>query len=883
MTAVGGGTFPAHAQTAAAEDSNTAGAEDILREHRAIWASPLLSNNWPSSKILESNAAGLKATIDKRLKIFRNDGINVIYYHARPNCDATYESSYEPWSARISGSRGAKPAFDPFGYLVESAHAIGIEVYAWVNPFRYTSDEMYGPGERNYETTHPDWLLTVPGKGAILNPGLPEVRQRVVDVISEIVTKYDVDGVLFDDYFYINSTPDELDADLWKAYKANKGTLDQDGWRRENVNIFVEEVYKAIKKIKPYCVFAISPPGTVSPPDVGDYGLTPGPHGDWQYDGQHSDPLKWLSRGIIDYLSPQVYWSEKYDDLVEWYSVAVPHFDRHLYTSLYASSLVSWKAPEFVRQIAVSRRHLRPNQNGMAFFEYGPYVNYRGSYDDFKGSFGEILAHTVFPHKVLTPLRHWNTEFAPMMVSNVRREGDKVMWDAPAGYTGGRYTVYAVPASEVAGFAGQRKYLEAVSYSTSFTPEAAAGADVKYAVSVYDRYGNEYSPLFEGESVKQSSGAGARLSYPESGAEPADLFDFKWEAPAEGAGRYLVEVSETQDFARILGVNESYEPSIASTALAEFEDGKTYWWRVRTFTPNTMGNVSEARSFVSSRLSIKSPSAGATEVSITPEIEWEAAWPGCSYKLEVSRNNSFTLIEYSCETSETKAVVPERVFVSGRTYYARVTATRGMARSVSKAVSFSTLDRTDYPAPTILNPSASGQTLLADDCIEVAPWSGMTSISFAISASSSFPSRSSFAGTLSGFETRSKELGSVKINGKNLVDGATYYLRARGVYSLTSSQSSQYTDYTPVLSFVYSSASGVSDVETSDAEAYVDSDCVLRLAGCEAESVAVYDLAGRCLLLVENPGSELELKHMPKGAYIIRIEGPNNSAIKWVR
>ena len=175
-------------------------AADVVpkREQRGMWMTAYLGD-WPSGKITESNAPIMQNACRKMLDTMRVNHINVIYYHARAMCDAMYNSAYEPWSSYVSGTRGVAPAFDPLGFLVEEAHKRGIEVYAWVNPYRYAhGTNKWGQSELDYVYTHPEWLLTTDYE-TVLNPGIPEVRQRVVDVCKDILVKYDVDGLVFDD------------------------------------------------------------------------------------------------------------------------------------------------------------------------------------------------------------------------------------------------------------------------------------------------------------------------------------------------------------------------------------------------------------------------------------------------------------------------------------------------------------------------------------------------------------------------------------------------------------------------------------------------------------------------------------------------------------
>lgn len=849
-----------------------AGGEDVMREHRAIWFSPMLSSTWPGVAVSASNEASLKRTLGNRLARLRSHGINTLYFHVRANCDATYESSYEPYAASVAGKRGGTCAFDPFGYFVEAAHQYGIEVYAWVNPYRYSQGGSYGEGDLNYENSHPDWLLSSSTQ-RILNPGLPEVRQRVIDICSEIATKYDIDGMIFDDYFYHSSIDLSADAELYQAYKAAGGTLGQEDWRRENINMLVAGVREAVLAARPYTVFSMGPAGRISPPNIASYGLEPGPYGDMNYTGLYADPIYWLSQGWLDFLSPQVYWHNYFDKLTEWYSVAVPHFNRHLYTSVDCSRLNN-NADEYVRQIEFMRSHVRPNESGVVFFDYGAYINDREVYEGANHLFGEIMRGEVFPYDALSPIHHWRAQAADYQVGPVVREGSVLSWTAPegAGDEARRYALYAIPEGVAkADFACQPQYLVSAVYGESYEiPDDAA--DLTYAVAVYDRYSNLHGARFEG-TASLAEGVKPAALKPAAGTAP-DLCDLSWSH--DGLARYQVEMSETADFSVLKGVAETTADVIPANYVADLEDGKTYFWRVKAYAADHTLAVSDVASFTAGRMAITAPVAGANDLSVTPTIEWSPAEQGTVYTLEVAADNAFASVVYSLETEALSAKVPEMTLVTGKKYYARVSAVRGNASAQTETVQFATADRSDYDAPVLLTPAVEGATVHADECITVAPWSGMTYAYVEISASADFPIRSTYKQTLSNFETQSKPLAEVKISTAYLQTGNTYYVRTRGGYNLQASSGINYTAYGPATAFVYSDQAGVFAPETAE-DMYVDAAAVLHVGA--VAPVRVYDLAGR-LVLTSAPCTELDLGNLAAGVYLIRV---NNSTLKWVR
>lgn len=831
-----------------------------LREHRAIWMTPYLSSNWPTSAITEGNANTHKNILTKRMAKFRDQNVNVIYYHARSNCDATYNSAYEPWSAKVGGTRGTAPAFDPFGFLLDEAHKNGIEVYAWLNPYRYGTGK-FGEGELNYENSHPDWLLTY-NNASILNPGMEEVKQRIVDVVIDILDKYDVDGIIFDDYFYTSGTPMTADADLYNAYTSAGGKLSQADWRRANVNEMVARVHDAIKARKPHVVFGIGPAGVASPSTVeSEYGLEPAPGGgDWQYNGIYSDPLAWYKAGSIDFMSPQIYWPSRYEALSEWWSKAAAKYNRHCYPSVDISDIATIKYAEFGHEIEHTRSVMPENASGYVFFEYSKFVNYYERVDGKSTEFGNILAQDVWNTKALVPLRTWVKSDEPQHVNNVVIDGTQLKWD---GNDAGRYAIFRQPASQTT----IAPELAGISYSASYDAGTDA-ADYNWYVATYDRYGKLSTLVSTNGAVTE--GKAPELTFPANGSTPPDLFSFSWNH-SSSLHRYIVEVAEDSEFNNLKGVLEVDGANSASVnGLPPLTVGKTYYWRVKAIDINCTHPVSATRSFTASRIAITAPANNAGDVSIQPTISWTAAAEGAEYTLSIAQTAEMNNPVMTTTIGTTSYTIPTHTLSTGHTYYAEVTATLNGKSTTSDVVAFSTINRNDYAAPQFVNPKADGTTLHVNECIEVAPWDGMNSINIQIAASTSFPTRTQYNGTLSNFETRSNELGNIKISSKNLVDGKTYYLRARGVYSLTTATALQYTDWTPVYSFTYSSEAGVDNITADNADTTRLDDDVTLIAGTDARHITVYNIAGAAIMNFDNAaGKKFDLSPLAAGVYII--------------
>ncbi|MEG1176037.1 MAG: family 10 glycosylhydrolase [Ruthenibacterium sp.] len=283
------GSLPAGDFTSVPENSATNQKPSEALSYRAMWISYL---DW--SAFDTTNADTFAQSAARVYDNCVNLGLNTVIVQVRPFCDAVYPSEYFPWSHILTGTQGQDPGYDPLAILVEQAHQRGLAFEAWINPYRVRVSAAL-PTElaaQNPALLHPEWTREAED-GLYLNPAIAEVQQYITDGVMEIVNKYDVDGIQFDDYFY-PTTDASFDE---KEYAAGGGGQPLDEWRRSNVNTLVKTVYSAIKTAKPHCVFGISPQG----------------NNDNNYNGQYSDVKLWLSTpGYVDYIMPQVYWGFGY-------------------------------------------------------------------------------------------------------------------------------------------------------------------------------------------------------------------------------------------------------------------------------------------------------------------------------------------------------------------------------------------------------------------------------------------------------------------------------------------------------------------------------------------------------------------------------------------
>lgn len=491
----------------------------VKREVRSVWMATVWALDWPSST---SSTTAQKNEMVKYLDVLQKNNFNAIYFQVRTMSDAFYKSSYEPWSSYLTGTRGKDPGWDPLAFVVEECHKRGMECHAWVNPYRFSTGSNWSTAQDQVLKSAGMLLAYTKSDGkttTILNPGLESVRKRIVDVCKEIISNYDVDGLVFDDYFYpegIPVTSSAGDYDLWQKSGASMTFGD---WRRNNVNQMVADVYKMVQQQKPYVRFGISPAGAActSAAVAAKHGIDRCPvASDWQYDGIFSDPVAWLEAGTIDYISPQLYWktnhkTNPFGPMTKWWSYVAKHFGRHHYASHSISFLNSsnttgdWE--EIGKQVQFSRDYTENEAPGAVFYS-AAYVTGKK-----QSGFGEWLQVNKFQNKALTPAIDWKkSDLEKVQVSALSKRATVLSW---AGVDNVRYSVYAVPESvnvETLDSNIPAEYLLGVSYKTTYTMPDDKKSGYNYAVCVLDRYGNEYEPVYYGQSGVESIGENSGLT-----------------------------------------------------------------------------------------------------------------------------------------------------------------------------------------------------------------------------------------------------------------------------------------------------------------------------------------------------------------------------------
>ena len=346
-------------------------------QFRAVWVSTVYRLDYPSKAT--TDPAVLKADADQILQICADLGMTAVILQVRPSADALYPSNYYPWSADLTGRQGQAPAdgFDPLEYWVEQAHALGLELHAWINPFRVTKG-----GQSEYDSltadhpakVHPDWVVEYDGK-YYFDPGLPDVREYIIQSAEELARNYDIDGIHLDDYFYPGAGFD--DGDTYAKYGSNFS--DVGDWRRDNVNQLVKALGERLRAIDPELSYGISPSGVWADRSSQSQGSnTTG--GFESYYASYADSRKWVKEGWIDYICPQVYWyighsSMDYETIVKWWADTVKGTGVSLYIGMadYQAGNTDptspWYGVEAIRQ-QLALNETIPQVDGEVHFRY---------------------------------------------------------------------------------------------------------------------------------------------------------------------------------------------------------------------------------------------------------------------------------------------------------------------------------------------------------------------------------------------------------------------------------------------------------------------------------------------------------------------------------
>lgn len=488
--------------------SPTASPDSPKREFRAVWVTSFHNIDWPSARGLSPEEQ--KADFMTILHEQKDNGMNALMVQVRPCGDAFYPSQYAPWSEWLTGTQGKapEPYYDPLAWMIDEVHHEQLEFHAWMNPFRAVSHVRFSSVDpQNVYHKHPEWFFQY-GPKVFFNPGIPEVRNYLTGVVMEVVRNYDVDGIHFDDYFYPYQNNEESinDRHTYKMYGG--GFPDIHAWRRNNIDMFIQQVSDSIQAIKPHVKFGISPVGIWR-------NKTDDPRGSnsrvshTSYDELYADVRKWLERGWIDYVAPQLYWSTdhpsaSYNELLPWW--AENSFNRHVYIGhamfkVKQDNSRHWDNPtQLFTQMKMNKAH--PEVKGSIFYS-------ANSFRDNPFSVRDRLRDEFFHSRALIPSMAWKDSIppkAPETIMGWEEEGQVVLsWQKPEAAQDGElpyyYVVYRVEGKEKIDLGNPRNIIATIRENHLLDTSVSSGTNYTYLVTSMDRLHNE-SPTCAAVMIK---------------------------------------------------------------------------------------------------------------------------------------------------------------------------------------------------------------------------------------------------------------------------------------------------------------------------------------------------------------------------------------------
>ena len=474
------------------------------REFRAMWLASVENIDWPSAPGLdvEEQRAEYLAWLDLAEEL----GLNAVIAQVRPTADAFWPSRLEPWSMYLTGTQGQDPGYDPLAFQIEQAHARGLEYHAWFNPYRVAMSEEPDLVEDHPARQHPQWVWPYGGK-LYYDPGLPEVRAFVQDAMMDAVTRYDVDGVHFDDYFYpyVVEGEDYPDQETYAAH--SDGSTPIQDWRRGNIDALVREMHERIREEKPWVRFGISPFGiwrnASSDPAGSDTS------GSESYEIICADSRRWVREGWVDYINPQIYWefghpAADYETLVHWWSDTVEGSGVGLFIGEAAYKAIDGTF-EAVTELGdhLDLTRSLPEVGGNVFFSA------KSLRDDTVGAVDDLVRRH-YDHPALVPVLDSVPGEAPerptVISARAVEEGVQVRWRAPGATT---LALWHLPTAEVgeAELADGRNLVAVVRAERAAGELVHEGADGSgcYAVTAYDRTWQQSEPS-EARPVRAARG-----------------------------------------------------------------------------------------------------------------------------------------------------------------------------------------------------------------------------------------------------------------------------------------------------------------------------------------------------------------------------------------
>ena len=732
--------------------------EEPKYELRSTFIASVANLDWP--KYINRNKPDeQKAELQRMFDLYKATNLNAVFLQVRPECDALYNSAYEPWSRYLTWTQGDDPGYDPLAFALEEAHKRGLELHVWMNPYRINASTSDG-GDYYHSThiykEHPEWAIEYGSGKNILNPGRPEVMSYIGSVVRDLVKNYSVDGVHFDDYFYsYDGTPSDLDAIEYGLYG---GSMSLSDWRRDNVNRMIDTVYKVIQEERPNVRFGVSPFG------IYKNGVPSGISGMDAYSQIYCDPLAWLEAGSVDYLTPQLYWptggSQDFETLANWWADQCFANNRHLYTAhgLYRFSnnpdasktinnlelhetkyyfdpefmslknndnlshleqsskgtgdpVATWTLSQIGKQIDIVR--FNKSKNGLGS------VHYRASDLDRVNGLVDYLVTNKYTHPTLIPTMSWKTLDTPSNPMNLRSEttvdGDVLIWDHNGG-TNIRYAVYMTNETTDSSLIilNQENLVSIVFENQILFSNLEFSSGYNITVTAISAIGNESIP--SSIYTLDTDLPLVELVSPSNETIVGHTDKLVWSCNRSNAD-FLVQISTNSSFASVVYQSDWQSDSSLVLDGIALEGEKDNFWRVRAKT-DSEGPFSSSKMFTTgfpSKPELISPINLSQNVSTKPRIVWETSSTSDEVVVLVSKSSSFSTIianeTFDASLGESKL---NTLLDKNTWYYAKIKAINSYGESeYSDFKTFQTTSGT-IPDVSIISPD-SGSVVASVD------------------------------------------------------------------------------------------------------------------------------------------------------------------------
>ncbi|MBO5185659.1 MAG: family 10 glycosylhydrolase [Prevotella sp.] len=462
------------------------------REFRGAWIQCV------NGQFLGMPTETMKKTLSYQLDELLKDGVNAIIFQVRPECDALYESPYEPWSRFLTGTQGKapQPYWDPLEWMIEQCHNRGMELHAWINPYRAKTKTTTALAANHIAVTEPRRVFAYDGQ-FIMNPGMAENRDYICKVVGDIVRRYDVDGLHMDDYFYPYPAAGEKIPDEKLFRETSNGINNIGDWRRYNVNLFVKQLHDTIASIKPWVKFGVSPFGIYrnKANDVNGSDTK----GLQNYDDLYADVLLWVNNGWVDYCVPQLYWqighpTADYETLLKWWNKHAGN--RPLYIGEDVERTAKYPDINDKRRNQMPAKYaLRNRMHNVD----GTVLWYAKAAVDNVGNYGTMLRNVYWKYPALQPRMPFIDGKAPKKVKKLKsiwtKDGYMLFWTAPKGKTwkdkAVRYVVYRFGRKEKENTDDVTKIVTITTDTYCKLPYDDGKTQYTYVVTALDRMQNE--------------------------------------------------------------------------------------------------------------------------------------------------------------------------------------------------------------------------------------------------------------------------------------------------------------------------------------------------------------------------------------------------------